>query len=56
MVSREECTRRFLEAVGFAQAVLHKERFNTDFSLYTIKDPTNACEWFQVAEYWYRLT
>lgn len=62
MVCREECARRFLEAMGFAQAVLRKSLSNEledvvfYSTMYNVKDHTNAYEWFDKAEYWYRLS
>jgi len=25
------------------------------YEVYNVNDPTNACEWFDIAEMWYRL-
>lgn len=61
MVSRSECRIRWLEAMGFAQEVLSHALSNDPedveyySKVYNVNDHTNACEWFTIAETWYRL-
>lgn len=62
MVDREECRRRWLDAVAIAQIVLGKtltptlmNNLKTDAVFYGIDDCTNVCAWFSAAETWYKL-
>jgi hypothetical protein len=62
MVSRSECRIRWLEATGFAQEALRQALSNDPedveyySKVYNVNDHTNVCEWFTIAEMWYRLT
>lgn len=63
MVDREECRRRWLDAMAIAQIVLDNkltpklmDHLKTDATFYGIEDCTNVCAWFSAAEVWYKMS